>query len=256
MNTKPILIAISIEKGGNTRTTTTVNLAYALANKKYKVGIIDFDMQKNASLNLQTDGGSDLASCLKKVSIKLEDFSHTQNSNLFILKNNSDIAEDLFNQFQVDDRTYVLKDSLEDLSGLDFVFIDTPPSLQLQANNALVACDYVLAPCTLEPFAINGLQNLLSAIARLKVRTAPNIKLLGVVISKFNEVYSNNNSMLNSIQQILNDETLVFKSKIRQNISVPKSQTNKLSLYEFNDKKGMDDFDLLADEFLQKTNYK
>ena len=256
MTTKPLIIAISIEKGGNTRTTTTVNLSYALASKNYKVGIIDFDMQKNASLNLQTTGGSDLATCLKTVSIKLEDFSQTQNNNLFILKNNSDIAEDLFNQFQVDDRTYVLKDSLDDLTGLDFVFIDTPPSLQLQANNALVACDYVLAPCTLEPFAINGLQNLLSAINRLKVRTAPNIKLLGVIISKFSEVYSNNDLMVGSITSILGGDNLIFKSRIRQNISIPKSQTNKQSIYEYNDKKGVEDFNTLADEFLQKINYK
>lgn len=252
----PKIITLGLEKGGVLKSTATVNLAFGLANRGYKTLVIDFDQQRHAGLNLNPQGGSDLATVLKNKTLSLTDCSTTNNPNLLVLTNKSDINASLFNQFPVEDQSYLLQDALKNFDGVDFIIIDTPPNLELQTINSLIASDYLITPVPLEIFAISGLQTIINAYQKVKARFNPRLEYLGVVITKYNEVFKDNQEDIQSIVSIIKDKNLIFNSKIRTNISIPRSQKQLLTVYETQDKKGLADFENLTNEVLERLKIK
>lgn len=251
-----IKIVLSNNKGGVTKTTSTINLGYALSLQNYKVALIDFDGQKNLSVNLSHTRGSDLATVLKNKKVTKEDFAESLNPNLFILPNNGDVSIQLFNQFATDEQPYLLLDCLETLpkNTFDFILIDTPPNLELQTVNALLACDYVLVPATLETNSILGVQNTINTIKRIQTRLNQDLKFLGVFISKYDErLTSTNTSMTKDLIEVLEKKELFLNSKIRTNSSFSKNQMYQQTSFEDRlDKKGSEDFTQLALEIINK----
>ena len=249
-------IVLTNNKGGVTKTTSTINIASALTNENKKVGVIDFDSQKNLSLNISHTGGSDLGTVLKNRSLSFADFAATQNPNLFVLPNKGDVSVQLFNQFATDEQPYLLFDCFEQLppSTFDYVLIDTPPNLELQTVNALLTSDYVLIPATLETNSILGVQNTVSTINRIQTRLNPNLKILGVFISKYDErLTSTNQIMLDDLIQTTGDKNLVFNSKIRTNSSFSKNQMDQQTTFEDKSNiKGSEDYTKLTIEIIQK----
>lgn len=247
----PKIITLALEKGGVLKSTTAVNLSYGLAKRGYKVLVIDFDQQRHAGLNLNAQGGSDLATILKNKCLKIEDCSTTSNSNLFVLCNKADINASLFNQFPVEDQSYLLQDALKGFDGADYIIIDTPPNLELQVINSLIASDYLLTPVTLEIFAISGLQNIINAYKKVQERFNPKLMYLGVIITKFNELYKDNLEDIKSINDVLQGKGIILNSKVRTNINIPRNQKQCLTVYETNDSKGIEDFENLTTEVLR-----
>jgi chromosome partitioning protein len=252
-----IKIVLSNNKGGVTKTTSTINIGSALAKNK-RVALIDFDSQKNLSVNIAHSEGSDLATVLKNKKIEIRDFAKTQNPNLFILPNKGDVSIQLFSQFATDEQPYLLLDCLETLpkDSFDYILIDTPPNLELQTVNALLASDYVLLPATLETNSILGVQNTINTIKRIQARLNPNLNFLGVFLSKYDErLTSTNKSMTNELLEILKNKDLLLKSKIRTNSSFSKNQMERQTTFEDkNDKKGSEDYLNLAIEISKNVN--
>jgi chromosome partitioning protein len=242
-------------KGGVTKTTSSINLAFAMTKLEYKVGLIDFDSQKNLSMNLQINSGSDLANCLKAKKLSFEDFAKTENPNVFVLPNKGDVTVSMFNQFPVDEQPYLLLDCLEHLKDdFDFIIIDTPPNLELQTVNSLISCDYCLIPATLETNSIIGVQNTLESINRIKGRLNPRLNLIGVFISKYDErLTMTNTAMTEDLKSLLKNDTLFLNAKIRTNSAFSKNQMELLSIFETDNKKGQEDYIELAKEIIEKT---
>lgn len=253
-----IKIVLTNNKGGVTKTTSTLNLGYALANANKKVALIDFDSQKNMSINLIHTGGSNLSDVLKKKSISKKDFATTNNDNLYILPNNGDVSIQLFSQFESDEQPYLLLDCLEQLpkDTFDIILIDTPPNLELQTVNSLIASNYALIPATLETNSIIGVQNTLNSINRIKSRLNPCLKLIGVFISKYDErLTSTNSQMQNDLLEILQGDDHILTTKIRTNSNFSKNQMIQQSIFEDkNDRRGAEDYTELAAELLKIIN--
>ena len=172
------------------------------------------------------------------------------------MKNKGNVTLSVFSQFNADEQPYLLLDCLENLEAdaFDFIIIDTPPNLELQTINSLIASDYALIPATLETNSIIGVDTTLQAIKRIQSRLNPKINLLGVFISKYDERLTSTNNIMSEKILSLVDETKYIKSKIRTNSNYAKNQAISLSIFESKDARGIDDYNALSQELLKEIN--
>ncbi|PIQ42869.1 MAG: cobalamin biosynthesis protein CobQ [Gammaproteobacteria bacterium CG11_big_fil_rev_8_21_14_0_20_46_22] len=178
------IIAVTNQKGGVGKTTSTVNLAASLATMNRKVLLIDLDPQGNATMasgvnKYELDGSINDVLLGKKPAAELVRGS----SNVYdILPANGDLTEAEVNLFQQTDREYALKNALAPLKPrYDFMLIDCPPTLNMLTINSLVAADSVIIPMQCEYYALEGLSSLLDTIRSLQDVANPTLQIEGLL---------------------------------------------------------------------------
>lgn len=250
-------IAFTVEKGGNLKTTSTINIGYALANLGYKVGLIDMDLQRHLAICLDSRGGSDVATCLRRGStLTMDDFAETSHKDLYLLPNKGDIDSKLYGELEKEDpfaRFYALNTLLEGCDIFDFMLIDTPPSLDLPTINSILASDYVLIPTRLEVLPITGVQNTIQAIKKIQGKQAPDLKILGILVGSVDNRLADNDVLMQELKNIAGDVP-ILDSVIRTNSNIPKSQKYSQSVYEARDVKASLDFTMVAKEIARRIN--
>lgn len=251
-----ITIALLNNKGGVAKTTVTQNLSIALSNKGYKIGLIDFDSQANLSMMFKSVGENDISSkILDQKELQISDWNQTQYLNLYILPNNKDIRSAVFEKFTDLKKLQVLKRILNGIDYLDFVFIDTPPTLELPVLVTLVACDYIIIPINCEKFSVSGLVEVYHNVQDAQ-EVNPNLQVLGVLITKLIKNEKGSDELLESLNQELGDT--VFNTIIRKSDNYKNSQQISSDVFAYESRgikallqrKGTDDFNSLADEVL------
>ncbi len=185
--TRPRVLAISNQKGGVGKTTTTVNLATAMAAVNKRVLVIDMDPQGNASTSLGIDqkhravniyhvltGEASLDAAITPTSIP----------NLSIISSGVDLAAAEIELIDLENRQARLKEALINQGlGWDFILIDCPPSLGLLTLNALVAADAVMVPLQAEFLALEGISHLVKTIERVRKSFNPTLEIQGIVLT-------------------------------------------------------------------------
>ena len=181
------IIAVTNQKGGVGKTTTTVNLAYNLATDfKLKVLLIDLDPQGNATsgLGVARESVKNIGDVLTGNAKLKDSISASLSENLFIASTDRRLADSEVMLAQVDDRLAKLKQALGSVSGdYDAIIIDCPPSLGILTVNALNAADYVLMPVQAEYYALEGLSQLLETMQKVKKSLNPDLEILGVLMT-------------------------------------------------------------------------
>jgi chromosome partitioning protein len=244
-------ISIIKNKGGVGKTTTTHNLGVALARKGLSVALIDFDPQANLSFLLDHSDKLDLRTALLEMkALDKDDFSTTSIENLYLLLNNSDVDSELFDSINAMQRLNLLKKILSN-SPFDFVLIDTPPTLDHQIFNCFVASDYVLIPVEYEILSAMGLQKLMENFETAKEESNPQLDLLGILVTKLDQRFSMNEAMASELKKAYQEK--VFDTAIRTNTKYKQGQALQQDIYSMQDRKGMEDFDGLANEILQRV---
>ncbi|MEC7669522.1 MAG: AAA family ATPase, partial [Pseudomonadota bacterium] len=164
----PKIVAIANQKGGVGKTTTTINLAAALAEFGNKVLIIDLDPQGNAStgLGIETEARENTTYELILDDAALEDvILATDVKGLSIVPSTVDLSSADIELIANEKRSFLLHDALRQPAmekyGFDYILIDCPPSLNLLTVNAMVAAHSVLVPLQSEFFALEGLSQLM-----------------------------------------------------------------------------------------------
>lgn len=216
-------IAITNQKGGVGKTTTTINLGAALAERGRRVLIVDLDPQGNASTGLGIDPQDRTVSTYDLLFPTDDSTSPVQLTgveDLSIIPANADLASaDLQLSLQAG-RMLALRTALQrpDIrnAAYDYILIDCPPSLNLLTLNALVASDAVLIPLQAEFFALEGLSQLMLTVRTVRQNGNPDLRLEGIAITMFD----GRNRLAQQVEEDVRGAMgpLVFKTRIPRNV--------------------------------------
>lgn len=244
-------IAVVNQKGGVGKTTTCVNLSYALHLRNKKVLLCDCDPQGNSTSGL----GVDKSTSPNTYDILMNDESavnavvETKFGSL--IPANRELSGALIELVSTIGREYVLKEALETIKGsYDYIFIDCPPSLELLTLNALCAADSVLVPVQCEYFALEGLTDLMSTVKTINKRLNPGLALEGIVMTMFD---SRTNLSIEVEQEIVKFfGTKVFETRIPRNIRISEAPSHGKPVIAYDrSSKGSKAYLKLASEFLK-----
>jgi chromosome partitioning protein len=215
----PRIIAVANQKGGVGKTTTTVNLATALAAVGSRVLLIDLDPQGNASTGL----GVRRASLTKSIYHVLTDGASiaetaiaTKVKNLSLVPSSIHLSGADIEMIAMRNREHKLRDALEQPLPYDYVLIDCPPSLSLLTLNALVAAASVLVPMQCEFYALEGLTQLVKTIERVRGAFNPALDIQGVVLTMFDPRNRLTNQVADDVRDYFGDK--VYQTVIPRNV--------------------------------------
>ena len=250
------VIVVANFKGGIGKTTSATAIASVLTEKGYKVLLIDSDPQCNSTDTYRAKS-KDTATLYDVIldyddPLPISDAIQRTESGDIVASDPALIEGDT--KFERDGNEYFrLKDALDDLSGYDYVIIDTAPTHNIILKNCLVASDYVLIPITADRYSIQGLSGLNKAIIDQQRRNNPALKIAGLLLIK----YKQEQILAKEVHAALTDiaiqmRTKVFQTTIRESVSVQKAQSARMPLIKYDKNcNAAKDYYLFVEELLE-----
>lgn len=231
-----MIIAVTNQKGGVGKTTTAVNISAALAFMGKSTLLVDTDPQANSTISIVND-----PTIYEK---SLYDVMIESGSNIEEIIANStipgmDVAVSRISMAKLEpallgaiDSHYRLKDVLSHIrSKYDWVVIDTPPTLGMITLNALVASDFILIPIQSSYLCLEGTDDLLETVEKVKKVANPNLRIIGVLVTLHDKRTNISKDVLARIKKVFGRK--VFREVISKSVKLEESPAYKESIFTF-----------------------
>lgn len=249
------IIAVTNQKGGVGKTTTSINVAYFLAKMGKRTLLVDFDPQGNATSGLGFDKqqlGATIAEVITR-QIRLGDIIQpTDYKDLSLAPSMSHLANTEVELAQAEGRFVRLREALSKTIDYDYIIIDCPPSLSLLTVNGLVAAQYVLLPVQAEFYALEGLGQLLESMKLIRKGLNPSLELLGVLLTMMDSRTTLSNQVHDEVKKHF--ASTIFKTTIPRNIRLAEAPSHGTPVGVYDRfSKGARAYKALTKEIIERT---
>lgn len=250
------VIAITNQKGGVGKTTTSVNLSSCLAYEGKKTLIIDCDPQSNTTSGFgyeRNDYELSIYDCLIDPSRTRDAIISTKYMNLYLLPSSSDLsAAEIELAFEENRESFLKKAISKIRNEFDYIIIDAPPALGMITINIMTACDSVLIPIQCEYYALEGLSQLIGTIRKIKKTYNKKIEIEGVLGTMYDGRTNLSIQVLDEVKKYFPDH--VYKSIIPRNVKLSEAPSFGEPIIKYDrTSKGADAYVSLAKELIRNN---
>ena len=251
------IIAITNQKGGVGKTTTSINLSAALGEKGKKVLVIDSDPQGSTTSGYGIDkndldyslydlmlGECSVHDCIIKDVIK----------NVSLIPSNVDLSAVEIELIGKEHKETTLKKEIDYIKDkYDFIIIDCPPALSILTINSMTASNSVLVPLQCEYYALEGLSDLLHTVNLVQERLNPELNIEGVVFTMYDSRTNLSNQVVENVKNYLDKD--VYKTIIPRNVRLAEAPSYGQPINVYDPKSaGAEAYAMLADEVIKRKD--
>jgi len=254
---QPVTLALANQKGGVGKTTTAVNLSAILANRGYRVLLVDMDPQGNATSSLGIDK-RELSNTVYDILVNDELAADlvipAVRHNLDIIPSNASLAGAEVELVEFDERAYRLRDALGEMPrSHDIIIIDCPPSLGLLTVNALSTADVVVVPIQCEYLALEGLGQLIATIDLVKRSLNPGLDVAGVLMTMYDARTRLSAHVVEEVRRFFPQR--IFDTIVPRSIRLAEAPSYGQSIGEYDSgSRGAAAYDHFADELVNRLH--